>query len=131
VKSEVTGAAVREILLEIDRLRTTEIGQDELTLATSYLDGVFPIRYETTAAIATALANLTIHELPDSYYDEYRERVRGVTTAGVLRAAQQHVHPEQLRIVVVGDPAVIAGPLADATGRPAEIVTLADTEVQG
>ena len=56
VKSDVTADAVREILGEIERMRREEIGEDELTLATSYLDGVFPIRYETTAAIAAALA---------------------------------------------------------------------------
>jgi len=108
VKSDVTGAAVHEILKEIERIRASEIDEAELTLATSYLDGVFPIRYETTNAIAAALANLVIHDLPETYYDEYRARVRSVTTAGVLRAAQQHLHPEQLRIVVVGDPAVIS-----------------------
>ena len=123
VKSEVTAAAVREILSEIERMRSEEIGPDELTLATSYLDGVFPIRYETTAAIATALSNLVIHGLPEHFYDEYRLRVREVTTQDVLRAAQQHLHPDQLRIVVVGDPAVIAEPLADLDGTPVEVVT--------
>jgi zinc protease len=122
VKSDVTGAAVREILSEIERIRTEEISDDELTLATSYLDGVFPIRYETTSAIAAALANLVIHDLPAGYYDEYRDRVRGVTTGGVLRAAQAHLHPDQLRIVVVGDPGVIAAPVADVVGMAAEIV---------
>jgi predicted Zn-dependent peptidase len=96
--------------------------EDELTLATSYLDGVFPIRYETTSAIAAALANLVIHDLPDGYYDEYRNRVRAVTTAGVLRAAQAHLHPDELRIVVVGDPAVVAAPIGEATGMSPEIV---------
>jgi zinc protease len=123
VKSDVTADAVREILGEIERIRTQEIEEDELTLATSYLDGVFPIRYETTAAIAGALANLVIHELPDDYYDRYRERVRGVTTDGVRRAAQAHLHPDRLRIVVVGDPDVIARPLGDATGVTAEVIS--------
>jgi zinc protease len=123
VKSDVTAPAVQEILGEIERMRREEIGEEELTLATSYLDGVFPIRYETTAAIAAALANLVIHELPDDYYDRYRERVRAVTTRGVLRAAQQHLHPEQLRIVVVGDPALIAAPLSEVTGVAAEVVS--------
>jgi zinc protease len=122
VKSDVTGAAVREILKEIDGLRTAEVSNEELTLATSYLDGVFPIRYETTSAIATALANLVIHELPDDFYDQYREHVRRVTPAGVLRAAQQHLHPDELRIVVVGDPAVISTPLAEVTGSPVDVV---------
>ena len=129
VKSDVTGAAVREILHEIERMRSAEIGPDELTLATSYLDGVFPIRYETTAAIAAALSNLVIHGLPDGFYDEYRTRVREVTTQDVLRAAQQHLHPDQLRIVVVGDPAVIAEPLAGIHGAPVEVVTPEGTEV--
>jgi zinc protease len=122
VKSDVTAEAVREVLGEIERMRTEEIGEDELTLATSYLDGVFPIRYETTSAIAAALANLVIHELPEEYYDRYREHVRAVTTAGVLRAAQAHLHPDQLRIVVVGDPDVIAAPLGDVTGVAVEVI---------
>jgi predicted Zn-dependent peptidase len=122
VKSDVTGAAVQEILTEIERIRSAAIGEDELTLATSYLDGVFPIRYETTAAIATALANMVVHGLPEDYYDQYRTHVRAVTTDSVLRAAQRHLHPEELRIVVVGDPTVVAASVEAVTGVTAEIV---------
>lgn len=129
VKSEVTGAAIHEILNEIDRMRSAPITEDELTLATSYLDGVFPIRYETTAAIARALANLVIHGLPDDYYDVYRSKVRAVTTDGVLRAAQNHLHPGELRVVVVGDPVVIAAPIAKVTGIAPEIMAGDGSEV--
>jgi hypothetical protein len=48
--------------------------------------------------------------------------VRAVTTDGVLRAAQRHLHPDQLRIVVVGDPAMVAAPVEAVTGVPSEIV---------
>ena len=130
VKSDVTADAVREILGDIDQMRRDEIGDEELTLATSYLDGVFPIRYETTSAIAAALANLVIHELPDDYYDRYRERVRGVTTRGVLDAARAHLHPDQLRIVVVGDPDAVAAPLGNVAGTNAEVRSLDRTEKQ-
>jgi zinc protease len=129
VKSDVTGPAIGEILKEIDRLRSEEITHDELTLATSYLDGVFPIRYETTAAIAGALANLVVHSLDPDYYDAYRAKVRAVTTASVLRAAQDHLHPDRLRIVVVGDPAIVVDQIASFTGMTAEIVTSDGTEV--
>ena len=123
VKSDVTGPAVQEILYEIERMRTAPISEDELTLATSYLDGVFPIRYETTAAIAGALENLVRHGLPEDYYDVYRSKVRAVTADGVFRAAQRHLHPEQLRIVVVGDPEAVAAPIAIVTGMAPEIVS--------
>lgn len=128
VKSDVTGDAVREVLGEIERIRLEEIGEDELTLATSYLDGVFPIRYETTGAIAGALASLIIHGLPEDYYDRYREHVRSVTTADVLRAAKEHLHPDRLRVLVVGDPAVVTAPLSDVLGMKAEIIAAADVE---
>ena len=122
VKSDVTALAVKEILNEIERMRTEEIGEDELTLATSYLDGVFPIRYETTASIATALANLVNYGLSEDFYDTYRVNVRNVTTKSVLRAAQQHLHPDALRTVVAGDASIVAEPLATVLGLAPEIV---------
>lgn len=103
VQTEVTGNAIAETLKEIDRMRAEEIDSSELSLATSYLEGVFPIRYETTAAIAAALANMVTFELPKDYYDTYRSEISTVTTADVLRAANEHISPEKLQIVVVGD----------------------------
>jgi zinc protease len=113
VASNVTAAAAREALAEIDRMRAQPVEHDELTLATSYLDGVFPIRYETTSAIAYALATMAIYGLDEKYFDTYRANVTSVTAKDVLNAAQRHVIPERLRLVVVGDPEVIRGPLED------------------
>ena len=107
VQSEVTAAAISETLKEIDGMREKEIGQDELTLATSYLEGVFPIRYETTSAIAGALANMVTFGLPENYFDTYRQKIASVTTKDVLAAARKHVKPEELQIIVVGNPDLI------------------------
>src|SRR5438477_241686 len=90
---EITRLA-NEVLNEIERFRTAPVTEDELSLATSYLDGVFPIRFETTAAIASALTTLVVYDLPDDWYDVYRERVRAVTSGDVLIAADRHLHPE-------------------------------------
>ena len=111
VKSDVTDGATKEILHEIERMRDAEPSEEELSLATSYLDGVFPIRYETTAAIAGALASLSVYGLPDDYFDRYRDNIRAVTGADVLVAARQHLHPEMLQLTVVGDPKAVRAPL--------------------
>jgi zinc protease len=111
VKSDVTEAAAREILLEIDRIQAEPISAEELSLATSYLDGVFPIRFESTAAIAAALATLVIHGLPEDYYDRYRERVRAMTSEHILEAARHYLKPDALQMVVVGDPTSIRASL--------------------
>ncbi len=113
VQSDVTTPALREILFEIERIRDKQISGEELSLARDYLDGVFPIRYETTGAIASALATLVIYGLPADYYDTYRNNIRAVTLDAVLEAARRHLHPDQLQTVVVGDARVIRDSLGD------------------
>lgn len=103
VQSEVTAPAAHEAIQEIERIRADEVTPSELSLATSYLDGVFPIRYETTDAIAGALATLVEYELPDDFYDTYREHVRSVTTRKVLEVARAHLRPSAFQLLVVGD----------------------------
>lgn len=124
VKSDVTDAAAREILNEVDRIRAETISVDELSLATSYLEGVFPIRFETTSAIAAALSVLATHGLPDDYYDRYRDRVRAITREQILDAARRYLHPDMLQMVVVGDPSIVRAPLDSMRFGP---VTLYDT----
>ncbi len=107
VQTDKCADAVREALSEVERIRNEAVGEEELSLAVSYLDGVFPIRFETTAAIAGGLANVEIFRLPSDYFDTYRERVRAVSAADVLRVAQSHLHPDRLQVVVVGPPDVL------------------------
>lgn len=130
VKSDITDAAAQEVLGEIDRIRTEEIAPDELSLATSYLDGVFPIRFETTTSIAAALSVLVIQGLPEDYYDSYRRHVRAVTVEQIQRAAQKYLHPDEMQMIVVGDPQAVRAPLEklgfgsialyDTLGQPSE-----------
>lgn len=111
VRSDVTAAAAREVLAEVDRMRSEKVSAEELSLATSYLEGVFPIRYESTAAIARALSAMVVYGLPPDYFDTYRDRVRAVTAPDVLRAAREFLHPEEMQLIAVGDPAVVREPL--------------------
>lgn len=113
VQSEATAPAAREALGEVERFRNDTIDDDELTLATNYLVGVFPIRFETTAAIAGALAALVRYELPENFYDTYRDLMRAVTPAEVQRVARQHLDPSALQLLAVGNPEAIQQPLAD------------------
>lgn len=121
VQSEVTAEAIAETLREIERMQAGRIGDDELTLATSYLAGVFPIRYETTSAIASALANLVTFKLPEDYYDQYRANISSVSTQDVLDAAKAHVKPEQLQIVVVGNSEIVKGPIETLGAGPVSV----------
>ena len=122
VATPVTGSAIRETIAELDRMRNTAPSPDELSLSTSYLDGVFPIRFETTEAIAGALASLRTLRLANSFYDTYRDRVRSVTADEVAAAAQHHLHVNQLQVLALGDRAQVAPMLAELNLGPLSII---------
>jgi zinc protease len=113
VQSESTHLAAREALGEMLRFADEPVTDSELRLATDYLDGVFPIRFETTSAIAGALAGLVVQGLPDDFYSTYRAMVRAVTPEDVQRAAREHLHLDRLQLLVVGDPGVVRAGLAE------------------
>jgi zinc protease len=122
VATPVTAAAIREVVTELQRIQAEVPTADELSLSTSYLDGVFPIRFETTDAIAGALASLRTLRLADDFYDTYRERIRAVTAEGVSRAANQHIHLDRLQVLAVGDRTQAGPMLTDVDLGPVTII---------
>ncbi len=116
VQTDATAPAIREVLAELDRIRESRISEDERSLAVNYLAGVFPIRYETTAAIAAALAAMRVFGLPTDYFETYRDRILAVTADEVLSAAQKHLHPSRLQVVALGEASAIE-PTVTGLGR--------------
>ncbi len=125
VASEATAPALREIMLEVDRIRAEPISDEELSLATSYLSGVFPIRYETTTAIATAIANMVLYGLDEGYFDSYRTNIQSVTVGDVLEAARRHLDPGRMHVIVVGDAVATRESLEELGAGP---LTVYDTD---
>lgn len=114
VETEVTARATVDALGELERIRQGPVAPHELARARDYLVGVFPLRFEAAPQVATAIAGLVVHDLPDDELDRYRPSVAAVSADDVLAAALQHVRPEEASVVIVGDAARIAGELRDA-----------------
>jgi zinc protease len=128
VETAVTADALREILIEFARMREEPVSEAELSLATSYLIGVFPIRFESTAAVAGGLANVEIFRLPGDYFDSYRDRVAAVTADDVLRVARLHLDPSRLQAVVVGDAEAVRESLAALGVGPVSVYDPSDPD---
>jgi zinc protease len=122
VQTEVTAAAVREILGEVERIRVDPITPGELADARQFLAGTFPLRLQTMEGVASRLAELVVYGLPDSYLADFPERVLGVTPEEVLEAARRYLHPDRAAIVVVGDATSVAPALEELRLGPVEIV---------
>ncbi len=103
VQTEVTVPAITETLGELRRIGEGPVEQHELDEARDYLVGVFPLRFEAAPQVATAIAGLAIHELPDDELDRYRPAIAAITADDVLAAARAHVRPQDAAVVVVGD----------------------------
>ena len=55
------------------------VSDEELTRAKNYVALRFPSRFQTVAGIAGRLTELELYGLPDGYFNEYVERILGVT----------------------------------------------------
>ena len=114
VETDVTVPAVRDILGELRAIREAPVTVEELTMARDYLVGVFPLRFETAAQVASAIGGLIVFDLPDDELDRYRPAIADVSADDVLAAARNHIRPDEAAIVVVGDVARFETEMRDA-----------------
>lgn len=103
VRNEVTGDSLKEFFYELERIRDTLVGDDELADAKSFLTGVFPIRAETQEGLTNLIVNQNLYGLPENYLQTYRANVDAVTVDDVKRVAEHYVRPDEMAIVIVGD----------------------------
>ena len=102
VATETTGAAVRESLAELRRIREELAEPSEIEDTRSYLAGIFPYTVQTIADLAKRLETLAIFELPDDYYDGYFARLASITREQVREVARRHLDPAHISVVAVG-----------------------------
>ncbi|MCY4647863.1 MAG: pitrilysin family protein [Gammaproteobacteria bacterium] len=103
VATEDTAAAVREVLAETETLVADGPTPAEVRGARDYLAGIFPLRLETTAQVASGIARMFVHGLAPDYHARYRDRVRAVQVDDAAGAARRRIRPDALTVVVAGD----------------------------
>ena len=103
-------------------MRDTLVTDAELAVARDYMVGVFPLRFETPGAVVAAIGGLFLSGLPDDELARYRGLIESVGAADVQKAAQDHIHPDRVAIVIVGDAAVIAKDLEAAGFGDLEVI---------
>ncbi len=103
VRTDVTAPAITEVLREIERMRESEVTDDELTHAKNSYSLSLPGYFQDVRGIAGMMANIFVFDLPLDYYQKLPDNIARVTKADVSRVAREYLHPEQLSIVVVGN----------------------------
>lgn len=103
------GQSIQVIREQIARLAAGDVTQAELDDAKTYLTGSFPLRLTSNDGIASMLVGMQVHDLGIDYLDRRNDYVAAVTLDDVRRVAARLYHPEQLLVVVVGDPDGVEG----------------------
>ena len=107
VTTAETGASLKEIFSEIDRLQSTPPEAKELEGIKNYLAGTYVLQNSSRGGIAGQLQYVDLHGLPADYLTTYVKKVYAVTPQRVMEMASKYLQDDQATIVIVGDRKVI------------------------
>lgn len=127
VFTQVTAAAVTDFLVEIGRMRTDEIDEQELTKARASLLGRTAESLATSSGTAATFAEIGLYQLPVDEPSRFFGTVAATDAAAIKKLAGRYLDPDKLGIVVVGDRATVEPSLRDM-GLPAPVMRGPDGE---
>lgn len=107
VRNEKVDSAVKEILYEINNMRTARVSDEELKNAKALYAGNFALGLEDPARIASFASSIIINDLPKDFYKTYLQKINAVTAEDVQRVAQKYFNYDNTRIIVVGKAATV------------------------
>lgn len=108
VTTQSTGASIKEILYEIDRLQKEPPTDAELQGIKNYLVGIYVLQNSARGGVIGQLENMNYNELSKNYIDTYVQKITAVTPQDVSEMAKKYLQTDKMTIVVVGDKSVIA-----------------------
>jgi zinc protease len=103
VTTQFTGASIKEILYEIDRMRKEPVTEAELQGIKNYMVGIYVLQNSTRNGIIGLLEYKNYNELNQDYLDTYIQKITAVTPKDVQDAAAKYLTEDKMTIVVVGD----------------------------
>jgi zinc protease len=131
VRTDVTAAAAKELMAEINKFATQPSTTEELAAAKEATVSSLPGRFETTASIVQAIDGIFLYDRPLDYYAKLPMKYEAVTGADIARVANEYLHPDQLVIVTAGDRTKIEPGLKDAGLGPVEVRDISGKLVTG
>lgn len=126
VRNDVTGATIKEIYAEIDKLRTGGPEAEELSDAKQYSRGVFLLQNATQAGFAGTINTVNTFGLPRDYPEAYQRHISQPSAEAVKTGAEMLLGSRDSVVVVVGDYTKVKEQLSafstitfvDITGKP-------------
>ena len=103
-KSPTTTETLKAIDVEVRKMRTEEVTDEELKSAKDTVLNGFIFAFDTPAKTLNRLVRYRYYGYPDDFIFQYQKAIAAVTKADVLRVAKQYVDPAKFVTVVTGNP---------------------------
>ncbi len=94
--------AIDSILLEIERLVSEAVSDQDLADNQSYFTGRLPLRLESNEGISSQIHAMESYNLGLNYLAEYKDKIYQISKDDVLAAARHYLDPKNMVIAVAG-----------------------------
>ncbi len=102
VGNEYVKPTLAETTLEMLRLQSEPVPDDELETVKSYLLGEFLRDFDGPFALAGSFKAINDFDLDYSFYDDYLHVLRNITSGELMELAKKYLNPEDFYTVVAG-----------------------------
>lgn len=94
--------AVERIIVELRRLTSEAVSDQDLSDNQAYHVGHLPLQLESNEGLAGTILNMEVYNLGLDYLQTYRDRIYSLTTDDLLAAAKRYLNPDALVVGVAG-----------------------------
>jgi hypothetical protein len=102
---------IKAVEEEIQRIRTTEVSDQELQTAKETALNSFIFNFDSPSKTLGRVVTYEYYGYPKDFIFEVQKSLERVTKSDVLRVAKEYIKPENLTIVAVGKPQDFGTPL--------------------
>jgi len=111
-KTVSTVETLEAILDEVNRIRTTEVSEEELRIAKESALNSLIFAFDTRAKTLGRMLTYEYYGYPQDFIQQYQKALTAVTRADVLRVAKEYLDPANFVVVAVGNPDNFSEPLS-------------------
>ncbi len=101
-KNSTVDKALGAVLNQVDKIRESEVSQDELSKAKEAMLNSYVFNFVRKSQTLTRLQTYDFLGYPSDFLQQYPDKIRAVNAKDVQDVAQRRVHPEDFAIVAVG-----------------------------
>ncbi|MBT5872964.1 MAG: insulinase family protein [Candidatus Latescibacteria bacterium] len=111
-RSDATVQAIQSMLREVERMRSEDVTDEELTLAKESFLNSFVFNFDTRGEVIDRKMTYEYYGYPKDFLERTKEGIEKVSRADVKRVAEKYLKPDLVRILVVGRGEDFGTPLA-------------------